>query len=152
MSKLDRKRHERPFRLSRMDDLFDRWFADRFDWGLRGLLPAYEVDWAPAMDVIEKGSEFIVRAELPGVRKEDIEISVTGDSVTLKGKVERGEETSGECYYCNERSYGSFARIVRLPKEIDPEEVRAQLKDGVLELVLHKRAERKGKEVKVPIE
>ena len=93
---------------------------------------------APGMDVIERGDELIVRAALPGVKKEDIEISVSGTLLTLRcASREARTEEQGE-YYCRELPRGAISRALVLPAEVDESKAQATLKDGILELRLPK--------------
>jgi len=92
----------------------------------------------PKVDVIDRDAEVLVRAEVPGVRKEDLEVSITGDTVTIKGEAAREEkEEKGEYYRC-EISRGAFTRAVRLPAAVKSEGATAEFKEGVLEIRLPK--------------
>lgn len=92
----------------------------------------------PRLDVIDRDSEVVVRAEVPGARKEDIEVSVNGNLFTIRGHVEREEEEEKGDYYRCETTRGSFARTVALPAEVDESGARAELKEGCLEVTLPK--------------
>ena len=93
---------------------------------------------APSVDVIDRDEEVMVRAEVPGFKKEDIEISVSNSSLTIKGeaKIEEKEE-KGDYYRC-EISHGAFTRTIALPAQVDDSKAKASMKDGVLELTLPK--------------
>ena len=93
----------------------------------------------PSVDVIDRDDEVVVRAEVPGYKKEDIEVSVADSSLTIKGerKAEQKEE-KGDYYRC-EISQGAFSRTVALPAEVDDAKAKATMKDGMLELTLPKR-------------
>lgn len=106
----------------------------------------------PNVDMYEKDSEIVVRAELPGVEKDDIDLTITRDSLTIKGETKRTEEIKDENYYCSECSYGSFARTIPLPVEIDASKAKASFKNGVLVITLPRLEEAKAKEVKVKVE
>ncbi len=86
------------------------------------------------VDVFEQGDEVVVKTELPGMKREDIEIQVSGDVVTISGKKEKEEKIEKRHYFRWERSAGSFSRSVRLPAEVQVDKVTAQLKEGVLEI------------------
>jgi len=78
-----------------------------------------ERGWAPAIEVFEKEDKFVVKAELPGMKEEDIDVSVVGDTLTIKGERKAETEVKEEDYYCCERSYGSFLRSIALPSTVD---------------------------------
>jgi HSP20 family protein len=88
----------------------------------------------PAIDVFEKDGKLHVRAELPGVKQEDIDISVTADALTISGEKSAESEVEGENYYRSERTYGKFARSIALPAGADVEHASAEFKDGVLQI------------------
>jgi HSP20 family protein len=131
-----------PFRAMR--DLM-RW--DPF----REMAPmlAAEREWMPAFVVREDKDAFHFKADLPGIKREDIEVSLAGNRLVVAGKREAEKETKDDTFYAFERSYGSFKRVFTLPEGIDPEHVTSELKDGVLTLVVPKKAEAQAK--KIPI-
>ncbi len=90
--------------------------------------------------------------ELPGIEKEDIEVNISGNLLTVKGEKKKEGEIKEENYYRLERPYGSFSRTVELPKEVQIEQARASFKNGVLEIRLPKTEEAKKKEIKVRVE
>ena len=127
-----------------IEELFnDRLFAPW--WGLRG----EEMLRTPPVDVYEEGEAVVVKAELPGLKKEEIEVSMTGDLLTIAGKKAKEEKVEKKNYYRYERAEGEFTRTVRLPVEVVAEKLAATLKDGVLE-VRAPKAETKEK-VKVAV-
>lgn len=142
-------RWRRPFsnllRLQReMDSLFDEFFERTpFRRELR------EFDWYPSVDVSEDKKEIKVEADLPGIKKENIDVNVDGNVLTIKGQRKREEETKEEDYYCCERSYGTFRRSFTLPSNIDADKVKAKFKDGVLALTIPKLKETKGKQIEI---
>jgi len=130
-----------------------RRFEDVFD---RSLLPAVlrhlpleERGWVPAIEVFEKEDKYVVKAELPGMKEEDIDVSVVGDTLTIKGERKAESEVKEEDYYCCERSYGSFFRSMALPSNVDAKKVEASYEGGVLEVSLPKAAEVKPKKISV---
>lgn len=131
-----------------MDQLFDRFFgaswpADR--WGGFGEMGS----WAPPLDVRETADEVVVRAEVPGVDPKDLELTVSGDLLTLTGKKEeKFEKKEQDCYH-SECRYGSFHRSVKLPASIDSDKVSAEHKDGVLTIRVKKTAAAAGKKIPV---
>ena len=125
-----------------MDGLFDHFLRgfDRPFFGPRA--------W-PAIDVAEKDDAVMVRAEVPGCKAEDIDISVHGDTLTISGEKKDSHEEKGDGYYHVESSYGSFRREVSLPADVEQEKIEAVCKDGVLSITLPKAAKSKAVKVKV---
>ena len=103
----------------------------------------------PKVDVIERDSEIVIKAELPGVDKKDLDISVTKNTVTIKGSTSHEKkEEKGELYRC-EISRGSYSRTLPLPSEVNEDKAKATFKDGILELTLPKVEESKRRSIKV---
>lgn len=96
------------------------------------------VPWFPAVDVLEEGDNIVVRADLPGVSKENVRILVSDEEITITGEVKREEEVKGKNYYRSERAYGSFSRTIPLPVPVERDKAKATFKDGVLEIVVPK--------------
>jgi HSP20 family protein len=92
--------------------------------------------WAPEIEVFDRESEFVVRADLPGLKKEDVRVEVTENALMLEGERRKEHEERREGFYRSERSYGRFSRAVPLPEGVDTEKVEAEFKDGVLEVRL----------------
>ena len=113
-------------------------------------VPAEVQVWAPRVDVYEKDNNIVVEAEIPGAKKEDIEVKIKDNAVIIKGEVKREEEKKEENYYRSERFYGTFERVIPLPVEVKAEEAKAEIKDGILKLTIPKATAEK--EVKVTIE
>lgn len=105
--------------------------------------------WEPAIDVIETKDDYRIKAEFPGIPKEDIEISISGDVLTIKGEKKKDEEIKDANYYRRERVYGLYQRQLVLPKDVDTEKIKANYKDGVLELIIPKGEESKPKKIKI---
>jgi len=103
------------------------------------------------VDIHETKDSFLLMAELPGVKQEDVEVSVEGDTLTLKGERKRETEVKEDQYHRIERSYGRFERSILLPSVVDPNRVKATYRDGVLEVQLPKKEEAKPKEIKVEV-
>jgi HSP20 family protein len=101
----------------------------------------YEQSFAPRFDVKESKDAYLFTADLPGVREEDVEISLTGNRLCISGHRSQEEEREGDNYYMVERSYGSFCRNFTLPDSADTDGIKAWMKDGVLNLNLPKRVE-----------
>jgi HSP20 family protein len=128
--------------LSTMKKEVDRLF-DRFWEGDFPQLPALG-EWAPALDVSETKDGITVRAEVPGMDPKDIELSLQEQVLTVKGEKKQEKEEKDEHYYRAERSYGAFARAIRLPAPVDSSKVTATFKNGVLTVALPKAPAAKG--------
>ncbi len=103
----------------------------------------------PHVDLVERDEEVVLRAEVPGVEKKDIDVSITGNSVTIKGQTRHEEkEEKGEYYRC-EISRGAFSRTVALPAPVDPDRANANFKDGILEITLPKVEKAKRRTLKL---
>ncbi len=105
----------------------------------------------PNVEMFDRNAEIVVKAELPGVGKDNIDLTITKEALTIKGEVKKEEELNEEAYYLSERRYGSFSRTLPLPVEIDNSKVTAHFRDGILEIVLPKKEDVKPKEIKVDI-
>lgn len=107
--------------------------------------------WTPVVDIEEREDAFLIRADLPGVRKEDITIDINNNTLTLKGERKfEGEITKGN-YIRVERSYGSFSRSFSLPNNVDAKNIKAKFRDGILELTLPKKEEAKPKKIEIDV-
>ncbi|GAB4443618.1 MAG: hypothetical protein OHK0026_10270 [Rhodocyclaceae bacterium] len=140
--------------LDELDQMFERMFGRDwlrpFAWGraLRGLGEPFE-GRAPAMDVIDRPDELVVRAEVPGVDKKDLDVSLTDNTLTVKGTVSREQKEEKDDYYRCEISRGAFARTLTLPCSVDASKAKAALQDGVLEISLPKAEQSKRQAIKV---
>lgn len=130
-------------RLS-MDRLFDDVFAARRPG--RGIAA---LDWEPAVEMFETDQAVVVRAELPNIDPKQVEITVTNDTITLKGQTAHEEERKSRNYYRSEFRYGEFSRTLPLATEVKSAEAKATYKDGVLEVTLPKSERVKPTSVKV---
>ncbi len=137
-----------PFRdLVTMRDDMDRLFDVFF-----GAQPQEMEDlWRPAIDIEENNGNLMVRAEIPGMQKEDIKVSVKEDMLTISGERKRENETKEKTFHRIERSYGQFRRMIRLPATVDADKVKATYKDGVLNVTLPKPESMKPKHIDVEI-
>lgn len=144
-------------------DEFDRWFDRMAEEFWRRPFPSLfhpERWWPartvsvpmPALDAYEEKDEVVVKAELPGMAKEEVEVNLAGSTLTIKGEKKKEEEIKEEEYRYRERSYGSFVRSVELPCEVKADQVKATFKDGVLEVRLPKTEEARKRSVTVTIE
>jgi HSP20 family protein len=123
-----------PFRD--VDDVFDRFFAESMRrWPRQGAATQPPREWAPAADVSETDGEYLIKAELPEVRKEDVSITVQDGVLTLAGERKQEKVEEQEKVHRIERFYGSFARRFALPENADEQGIRAESRDGVI--VIH---------------
>ena len=117
---------------------------------MRILTPVEPVSgWLPAVDIHEETDRFVVQAEVPGARSEDIDVSLEDNTITLRGEKKQEKVVDGENACRLERSYGSFTRSFVLSTRINPEQIKATFKDGVLEVIVPKAEEVKPKRIKI---
>jgi HSP20 family protein len=110
---------------------------DDFGFGRRWTTPWRETEvWAPAIDVVQMNNELTIRADLPGLKRDEVSVDITDDAVTIQGERKREKEEEREGYYRSERSYGSFCRVVPLPEGAISEQAKANFHDGVLEITM----------------
>jgi HSP20 family protein len=128
---------------SDVNRLFDSFFGSRPGDGIR------RQRWVPAMDLVEEDDSLVLRADLPGMSEDDVDIEVKDGVLTVSGERKAEEKKQGEGYYRVERAFGSFSRSLSIPEGIDPEQVSAQFDDGVLEVRIPKPAERKPHRVQI---
>jgi HSP20 family protein len=134
-----------------MDDMWRRPFPSLF--GRDRWLPIRPLSIRmPSLDVYEEKDAVVVKAELPGMKKEEVEVNLAGENLTIKGEKKEDKEVKEDDYYRRERSYGSFLRTVALPCEVKSEDIKASFKDGVLEIRLPKTEEAKKKSIAVKID
>jgi HSP20 family protein len=141
----------RPFEFERirmeMDRLWDSFLEGR---------PVRRVEddreWLPSVDVSETKNDLVIKAELPGLDPKDIDISMNNGYLTIKGEKKHEKEEKEENYHLIERSYGSFTRSVRLPREVQGDKTTASFKNGILKITLPKSEEAKKKEIKIKVE
>jgi len=142
-----------PFReLLDIGTIFDRFFGrnltqGRFGQGLFG-----DGFWSPAIDVYDSEDRLVVKAELPGIDKKDVKVSIDGDILSIKGENKKEQEVKEKDYYYRERAYGSFYRTLPLRVAVKKEKVKASYKDGILTIELPKSEEATSKETDIQIE
>jgi len=107
--------------------------------------------WMPAVDISEHDNEYIVKAELPGVNKEDVKITLESNILTIRGEKKQEKEMKNENYHRIERNYGSFQRTFTLPMTVKSDTIGAEYKDGILSVVLPKSEEAKPKQIEVKV-
>ncbi|MGO9379464.1 MAG: Hsp20/alpha crystallin family protein [Dissulfurispiraceae bacterium] len=105
----------------------------------------------PSMDLYARKNDIVVKVDLPGVRREDIDLTITKDSLIVKGEVKRDEEVKEEEYFISERSNGNFSRTITLPFEVENEKAQASMNNGILEIVIPKLEEAKAREIKIEV-
>lgn len=103
--------------------------------------------FSPTFDVREEKDAFIFKADLPGIKEEDVDISITGNRLSVSGKREQENVDESDSYYCRERSYGSFSRTFTLPDSVNADQIQANMQDGVLSLRLPKSPEAQPKKI-----
>lgn len=129
-------------------DMMDRWLEETFDrpFGATQFVP----NWgAPALDVIEEEDKMIVKAEVPGLSAEDINVTIQNDQLTISGEFKEEEEQEGKHYHRRERRMGHFERTLNLPNTLNTEDVDAEFKDGILTLAFQKLEEVKPKRIEI---
>ncbi len=141
-----------PFRqLSRLHDEIDRLFEEPFGGWLSPTTPLFE-GWLPAVDVYEDKDNVFVKAELPGMKKEDIAVSVSGNMLHISGERKEEAEHKDAGSYRSERYFGSFQRSLPLPEPVEADKIHAEYKDGVLTITCPKTEEAKRKQIEVKVE
>lgn len=128
-----------PTSVATMRDEFDRLFDQLRSTGVFGPAPrVFETMWSPSTDFSENEKEFIVRVEAPGVPKEDFEVNLEGQTLTISGRREFEKEEKTEEYFWREREAGKFVRTLQLPTPIDRSKVTAVYQDGIMTIRLPK--------------
>jgi len=133
---------------SRLGTLFGR-LPVRKEGGKEAMTVA---EWAPLVDIVEDEKEYLIKAELPEVKKEDVKVTVEDDVLTITGERKYEKEEKGKKYHRVERAYGSFERSFTLPEDADGSKVNAEFKDGILKVRLPKSEKAKPKAVEVKVE
>ena len=128
-----------------MNRLFDTFFGN----GRQGFGDARARRWVPAMDLVETEDALVLKADLPGLSREDVEIEVKDNVLTVSGERKAEHEEKADGFYRVERAFGSFSRSLALPDGIDAGQVAADFADGVLEVRIPKPAERKPHKVQI---
>lgn len=136
-----------PFQLTRLDP-FESMVRDLVPTGLRSMMRTWEEPAIP-VEVQEQDNAYLMTAELPGVKKEDIDISITGNQVTISAETRQEKLAEDAREWCNERVYGKFTRTIQLPLEIEEQGADASYADGLLHLTLPKKASSVAKKLEV---
>ena len=139
--------------LREMEDL-ERRFVNLFG---QPLFPAWRRwlpwggTWMPAIDVVDKNSTFMIKAELPGMKLDDIEITIEDRTLTIKGERKTEREVKEEEYYRSEGTYGRFLRSITLPSSVDASKIEASYENGILEVTVPKTVEKEPKKIRVAV-
>lgn len=138
--------------LQELDDLLERTRRGFgvLPWRHRDWLA--ELDWSPRVDIGEVDGTYLIKAEIPGIRKEDVKVSIDNGVLTLQGERHDEDESQGLQFHRLERFHGSFSRSFTLPPTVDSEKVKASFADGVLTVSLAKRPGSESNAVQVPVE
>jgi HSP20 family protein len=142
-----------PSSFEEMEQMFEDFFQRRFfapSWMPRFKFPDI-TEVSASVDMFEEGKDLVIKAEIPGMKKEEISIDFSGDAVTISGEKKSEERTERKDYYRVERSFGSFTRKMRLPVDINVDKAQASFKDGVLEIRMPKSETEKQKVRKIPV-
>ena len=135
------------FELNRLRREIDRLFEEPFSLLAPGT--SFYEGWTPAVDIYEDKDKYVVQAELPGMKREDIDVSLDGDTLTISGERKQEEEKKEGESYRSERFFGRFQRSVTLPMPIQANKIEAKYKDGVLAVTVPKSEEAKPKQIQV---
>lgn len=136
---LARREQFDPFRSMQtmMQDMFEPFLAR--PWAGRFSPTPFETGIAPAFAVKERSDAFVIEADVPGVKENDLDIALSGNRLTLNGKRDESRREEGETYFGYERQYGSFSRTFTLPEGVDHDRITAELDNGVLSVLLPKK-------------
>ncbi|MCX5870062.1 MAG: Hsp20/alpha crystallin family protein [Deltaproteobacteria bacterium] len=143
-----KRRSEVPSVFSEMDDMLQKMW---FDFPFHNLEEDANLSWSPRLDVSETDKALEVVADLPGMEKKDIKVSLDGDLLTIKGEKKEVKEKKDKHYHTIERRSGSFYRALRLPMDVENDKIDANFKDGVLTLTLPKSKEAAKKVAQIEI-
>jgi HSP20 family protein len=128
--------------------LFEEFFND---FPFNSSFPSTRESWSPAVDILEKDGDLVLRAELPGMTEKQIELKLEGNTLTLKGERKLENEEKKNNYHRVESFYGSFMRAFRLPDTVDMEKISAEYKNGVLVITMPQKPEVKPREIQVSV-
>ncbi len=137
--------------VSHLHNEIDRLFNDAFsgiagrslfnDWNSSRVWPELtSIALKPNLDIKENEDHYVISAEIPGVAREDVNLEVDGNTLTIRGEKQQEKKEERENYHCIERSYGSFERVLTLPRDANPDDIDASFKDGVLTINIKRQA------------
>jgi HSP20 family protein len=138
-----------PFRINSLQEQLNRLFTEAFD---RSSVESSITTWAPAVDIYETEHELVVKADLPDIKSEELDIRVEGNILTIRGERKFEKKVNESNYLRVERAYGSFSRSFSLANTVNSEAIKAEYNNGVLTLTIPKREEAKPKQIKVNVE
>jgi len=136
-----------------LEDFF-KDFSERAPWRFRrsGLWPVSPFEFSvPSVDVYEEKDEVVVKVDLPGMDRDDIDVNITDSQLSIRGEKRKEEEVDEDAYYRSERAYGAFNRTIDLPSEVQTEKAKASFKNGVLEIRMPKSEEAKKRVKKLTV-
>ncbi|MCP3951408.1 MAG: Hsp20/alpha crystallin family protein [Desulfobacterales bacterium] len=141
-----------PFRnVAALQDRINRMFDDSFEQaGSADEMSSY--GWRPSVDIYEVEAGIVIKADLPGVRKEDVSVEVKDNLLTLKGMREGDAAGGDQCYFCQERNFGQFQRTFTLQYNVDPGKIKASFKSGVLKITVPEPEEEQPRKIRVNID
>ena len=135
--------------MRRMNDMFDRLFGS--PWPSDRQLVTQTRGLTVPLDVVEKEDRFVIRAAVPGVSPDDLNVSIENHVLTISGEIKHEEENETDKVFCRECSYGSFTRSIRLPENLQVDKVAAEFDNGFVSITLPKAPEEKPQALKVPV-
>jgi len=138
--------------FAEMEQYFDNFFRNPFSMLAHPLMSQgmpRMMEMSPSVDIFEDGDEVVVKAEIPGVKKEDLDVTITDNSLTISGEKKQEEKVEKKDFHRVERSYGSFSRSFRLPENVNGSKAKANFKDGLLEVRLPRTKEAKQKKIEI---
>lgn len=141
-----------PFReLEDVSNRLNRIFGQSLARSESGQNMLAVADWAPSVDISETDSAYLIKGEIPGVKKEDVKVTIQDGMLTIQGERKQEKEEKGKKFHRIECSYGSFARSFRVPSDADENSVKAEFKDGMLNITLAKSEKAKPKSINVSV-
>lgn len=141
-----------PFKeLEDMSERLNRLFGRPLTRSDAAREPMAVADWAPSVDISETDNEYVIKAEIPDVKKEDVKVTVEAGQLTIQGERKQEKEEKGKRFHRIERSYGSFMRSFTVPDNVDESKAKAEFKEGMLTLTLPKSEKAKPKSLEVKI-
>ncbi len=136
--------------FAEMDKYFENFFRNPFSMLAAPMMSfPRAADLTPSVDIFEDGNEVVVKADIPGVKKDDIDVTITENSLTISGERKQEKKVKEKDFHRIERSYGSFSRSFRLPENVNAAKAKAEFKDGVLEVRLPKTKAGKQKKIEI---
>jgi HSP20 family protein len=136
-----------------VDSLFNRMMpAGLVNWPRFGLEGGKRLEWAPSSDISETEKEYLIRAELPAVKKEDVQVTLDNGMITIKGERKQQKEDKNEKYHRTESFYGSFERSFSLPENVNADAIHCESKDGILTVRIPKTEAPKQKAKQITVQ